>query len=68
MRVSRYILRSSSLVRVALDWLPVETQAHARAAAAEAVAAARSLADAAGDAREDAFDRLAVLLGPRRRR
>lgn len=56
------------LVRAALDRLPAATQAHARAAATEAVAAARSLADATGDAREEVFDRLSLLLGSHRPR
>lgn len=54
-----------ALVRAALDRLPAETRMHAHAAATEAIAAARSLADAAGDAREGLLDRLGLLLAPR---
>lgn len=60
--------RVEPLVRAALDRLPAETQAHARAAASEAAAAVRSLADAVSDAREELFDRISTLVSPRDRR
>lgn len=52
-------------VKVAYDRLPAETQAHARAAAGEGVAALRSLADGTTDATERAIDRIAALLSRR---
>lgn len=53
------------LARGAFDRLPSETQAHARAAADEGLAALRSLADGTTDAAERAIDRIAALIGGR---
>lgn len=54
-----------ALVRAAFDRLPTETQAHARVAAEEGIAALRSLADGTTDATERAIDRIAALISGR---
>jgi len=50
------------LAREAFDLLPTKTQAHARTAADEGIAALRSLADGTTDATERAIDRIATLI------
>ncbi len=63
---TRYAFRASTtLAREAFSRLPDDTQAHARAAAAEGVAVLRSLADGASDATERAIDRITILISKR---
>jgi hypothetical protein len=50
------------VARGAFDRLPDPTQAHARAAATEGVAALRSLADGATDVTERAIDRIGTII------
>ncbi len=57
------VLRSPrQIARETFDWLPIATQAHARAAVTEGVAALRSLADGATDATERTIDRIGTLI------
>jgi len=50
------------IARRTFDRLPIATQAHARAAVMEGVAALRSLADGATDATERTIDRIGTLI------
>ncbi|MDQ2787685.1 MAG: hypothetical protein M3Y58_22070 [Chloroflexota bacterium] len=61
--LSRILRSPLSIVRRPFDRLPVATQAHARAAVTEGIAALRSLADGATDATERTIDRIGTLIG-----
>jgi hypothetical protein len=58
----RALHQSRRVAREAFDRLPEPTQMHTRAAAAEGVAALRSLADGATDATERAIDRIGTII------
>lgn len=64
-RIHRALRSPLQIARGTFDRLPIATQAHARAAVTEGVAALRSLADGATDATERTIDRIGTLMSRR---
>ncbi len=60
--IHRVFRSPRQIARRAFDRLPIATQAHARVAVTEGVAAVRSFADGATDATERTIDRIGTLI------
>ncbi len=61
-RISRALRSPLQIARGTFDRLPIATQAHARAAVTEGVAALRSLTDGVTDATERTIDRIGTFI------